>query len=648
MNCRRFENLMEDVLNDVHEVSGETRQAFEAHLQTCPGCAAEYEHSRQLTDLLQTYDELSPKTIDRLASQGEIVLDHPQPETEVEPVFNETELQASLARLMAKIDEYEQPGESPAADLTPMTLPQNVADLQRRVNTLEAWGAQRRSKGRIDSPATKMGRSTPGIWPYKLNKHIAAMLAVAACLALMTVAALSTYQGSWSVGNPAIEASNVLSERGLVELVLAGGRQSLPLGQPIASGERRQELLLSGMHRVVMNTDTLATIHPLDDSVDGYAVELARGELYIEVVPGHAFEVQTGQALLTITGTKFNVRTDPNRTDLALLKGSVRFAAGSNGAGEAVDVAAGFASSIVGPTAPTAPRAIDALASTAWARDLALENAVAKASPQHNGAETIDLNLKAWLSRQTLNLTSLDYATWRQEHRHWFASQFPWMADIERSLQQRQGVETDYITLLMISGDIWQFHYPTDLGRSIPRPYKDAVTRIASAYDVATDELMADANVSSWGFDQSDGGHSGSVFRSALARWRDDISQLSNESLSSDSLALFSMQATQYLTNTRIAAYLWLREHPDQAELLFADQAYREAFLHPLFANAVVDQKDLAKQMAVQLETLHQMGQNSRQWLMTPPADACLPESRTVRGKLYDGFAVLAVEEGSK
>lgn len=34
MNCRRFRNLMEDVLNGAHQVSDETRQTFEAHLQT--------------------------------------------------------------------------------------------------------------------------------------------------------------------------------------------------------------------------------------------------------------------------------------------------------------------------------------------------------------------------------------------------------------------------------------------------------------------------------------------------------------------------------------------------------------------------------------------------------------------------------------
>ena len=110
------------------------------------------------------------------------------------------------------------------------------------------------------------------------------------------------------------------------ELVTPAGREKLSLGRPFATGDTPREVLLGGQHRVVMNAQTAATFraravkaatnaaarHP------AYDIDLANGEVYVEVVPGHPFTVRTTTAVLTVTGTKFGVRAEPGRTDVVL------------------------------------------------------------------------------------------------------------------------------------------------------------------------------------------------------------------------------------------------------------------------------------------------------------------------------------------
>ena len=82
---------------------------------------------------------------------------------------------------------------------------------------------------------------------------------------------------------------------------------------------------------------------------------------------GHPLTVQTPNAFLTITGTKFDVMVDDDRTNVVLVEGSLRFSS-RRSPEQARLVSAGLTSTIVGQSPPTAPYAVDALPITMWAR----------------------------------------------------------------------------------------------------------------------------------------------------------------------------------------------------------------------------------------------------------------------------------------
>ncbi|MCY2927502.1 MAG: FecR family protein [Planctomycetota bacterium] len=186
----------------------------------------------------------------------------------------------------------------------------------------------------------------------------------------------------------------------------------------MTTDERPQELLLGGLHRVVMNARTSVTVSAAPAKAPGsktaFEIRLAHGELYVEVVPGHPFTVRTGNARLDITGTRFDVRADGNKTELTLLKGSVRFSQPGT-AGQFVDVSAGQASTVVGRSTPSAPQPANALAATAWARALALTNAIARAQPDADLA-LLDPILNSWPQSRPLDLM-LSVADRQQEGR---------------------------------------------------------------------------------------------------------------------------------------------------------------------------------------------------------------------------------------
>lgn len=86
----------------------------------------------------------------------------------------------------------------------------------------------------------------------------------------------------------------------------------------------RETLMLSDGSRVELNTDTLLRI----GSSDGErTVWLDKGEAYFEIAhnPAHAFVVMLGDRRVTDLGTKFDIRRDPDRTEVALLQGKARF-----------------------------------------------------------------------------------------------------------------------------------------------------------------------------------------------------------------------------------------------------------------------------------------------------------------------------------
>ncbi|MEW9681668.1 FecR domain-containing protein [Pseudomonas sp. TE50-2] len=128
-----------------------------------------------------------------------------------------------------------------------------------------------------------------------------------------------------------------------------------------ALGERRQVELPDGS-RLELNSATQVQVM---FSAGQRHVRLGAGEAMFIVAhdSDRPFVVSTAQGDVTVTGTRFDVRQDPNSTRVAVEQGSVKV----QGAGESLALlTAGQGSHIDGQGKVAAPYAIDASAVTAW------------------------------------------------------------------------------------------------------------------------------------------------------------------------------------------------------------------------------------------------------------------------------------------
>ena len=659
MDCQQAENLLIYVDTDDPGLSAVDRAAYFEHLETCPACREAYEQSRWLTELLRTYGKLSPDTIELLEAHGETVPDHLRPEPAEDE--DEIDVEAALARFMAKYDAA-QTQESDQADQPSRSLDHDLADLRRRVNTLEAYQQPLREQWRRDgdtlesvpldsaSPASASESGVAGhnssVRNFQGFRRWGRALAVAACLGLTAVTGWMAFNASRS--GPSVATEGVHPQF-MAELVTATGREPLELGQPITSDKVQQELLLGGMHRVVMNTNTTVTINVAEGA---YALDLPEGQLYVEVVPGHAFEVLTPNAQLTITGTKFDVRTSSRQTDLTLLKGGVRFASLLD-SDRAVDVLAGHTSSVIGRQTPTRPRVTDALATTAWARSLAIENAITRTTPYVSDDLLDGIRESALAPAEPPSLDKLDYSTWREDKRDWFARQFPWTMRLEKALNEQHGVEADYLDLLMVSGDIWQFHYPRAFDQPIPEFDPASLEQVASYYELDV-ESLTEAVGHRPQFTPKDAisaaAHTGEAFAAALERWRSDITVYGSNGTDPeevDELALFSLHASAYLSHTRTAAYLWVKEHPEEAERLLADEGYEPNFLANLIPVRFRTAHDWLVRLANQVTTIQNGVRTSQELLVAPRTEtkSCLRQSAELKRELSKQVSALLLTD---
>ena len=171
------------------------------------------------------------------------------------------------------------------------------------------------------------------------------------------------------------------------------------------------------------------------------------------------------------------------------------------------------------------------------------------------------------------------YVAWCAANRPWFETQFPWVFPVQQVLADRHGIQAEYVTLLMVSGNIWQFNYPRPCDRPIPRFEVAAVERIARHYDVPAGSLSAAARnwtpQSAQGDAEGDGGPPWLRTRFALLRWRAKLLQSVrlSERLPEDEL-LPAFRSAVYLARTAEAAQEWTAVHPDQAAKLFGDSTY--------------------------------------------------------------------------
>lgn len=170
--------------------------------------------------------------------------------------------------------------------------------------------------------------------------------------------------------NPTVgETSQPRSQEGFfADEVTASSTKPLPLGPWVTTGEHLVEVRLGGLHRVVMNKNTSARfgVASAASQKNGYTIDLRQGELYVEVVPGHPFTVKTPNALLAITGTKFDVKIRDDRTDLVLVEGSIQLS-GVDPVKGSVVVSRTTMASVVGTNKPTLSQAADLKPLVLWA-----------------------------------------------------------------------------------------------------------------------------------------------------------------------------------------------------------------------------------------------------------------------------------------
>jgi len=555
LSCDQARLLMSLHIEDSPVLSSLERTELEAHLAVCPCCRDEYEGYKELLAALK--DRLSPtaeKTREVPGSAGCL------PGQSIGSLNRPVKLAAPPRRLRF------------------MTVEESWEDLMRRCPGL-AEGYRRRQTHRLHT---------------RRARRVAVISAIAAGVILAANLVGFQLRKTAPPGAPLQALASRMGGTAFAELVTPSGRQPLLLGQTIeARGEKTspREVLLGGMHRVVMNGGTSAVFLAGDSSGDRragergptYEIHLAQGEVYVEAAPGHSFTVRTDNALLQITGTRFDVRTQPGKTEVLLLQGSVRFSR-PDAASTGVDVKAGFASSIIGRAGPTAPRPVDAQAATTWARQGADSIDAGRDGRQDN---LVGGMYPDWTrSRPQPGPASLEYGSWLQSHRSWFLQEFPWTFKVQEFLKDRHGIDADYVELLMVSGDLWQFRYPLAQDQPIPVFNRAAVRRVAEWYKVDCAQLLETVApreaVSVPAKTESEPPSSVSPavsleerYLAALRRWHTAVSSaVATPDGLADALLTFTLRAGTYLANTRQAAWLWIDANPAKARKVLENTAF--------------------------------------------------------------------------
>ncbi len=472
-------------------------------------------------------------------------------------------------------------------------------------------------------------------------------IAAAACILIaISIGWLTLRNGSSRQLNSDLAANSGGSFVTFGALMSDQGHKPLALNQTVITRAQPQEILLGGKHRMVMSHHTQAILaaapttggqgratgapQSRHDTEVAYEIQLVHGELYVEVVPGSAFTVTTDNARLDITGTKFDVRADGNKTEVILLKGSVRFGV-LDQRQQAVNVAAGYASTIVGRRAPSTPAPVDAVATTAWARDTAFRNAIARADAQMD-IDLSGLGQGFWRQPALPDVDTLDYATWRDRH-----GRFQLAFRLLAATREGPPVKADWIELLMIGGDIWQFHYDPMLpsSQSLTKTEPTALARLARHFGLDEREMWRSLGLPDSTPIARSPAHDrtpGQQYADALRRWHDALTT-GRQQLESDSdrMALFSLRASQYLADTRTAAYLWAKTHPQQARQLLADNTY--IAMLPM-TPGTLNEDEWLEQLRQQAVAARSCIPAAMEGLLVPVGTGCAPQTLEQQRKL--------------
>jgi len=170
-----------------------------------------------------------------------------------------------------------------------------------------------------------------------------------------------------------------------------------------------------------------------------------------------------------------------------------------------------------------------------------------------------------------VSLATLDYKSWRDENREWFSRQYPQMFKVQEVLAAKYNIQADYIELLMISGDLWQFHYDPKgrIGQPLTLYTPSSLERLAVHYELPAKEIAAASKLKAAPVASTTPATS-TDSESAIAdlqTWGRMVKTSLNDPKGIPIELQFSLlQAGTYLGKTRTAAYLWLRENRDTAK----------------------------------------------------------------------------------
>ena len=595
MLCPTAQNLIFDVVTDADAVSAADQEAFLGHVGWCSACRDDYEQTRALRSALQTHGEVSRDTVELLESQGHVVQQR-RTGAEFDAACDAVDVEAGLARLMATLDDRDVACHQEESQVQgPYPLEDSVADLRRRVNTLEAYQEPVREAWRKHA-GVELGQSTDNsLTPSRRGFRawqFAACLSAAACLVFSLVAGW-LYAPSGASRAPQASSLDAAGSATL-EQITGAGSQPLVFGQPIVATGKITELLLGGRHRVVLNRGTTVTVEvdPLTQATPAgehlvWRLDLAQGEMYAEVVPGSRFAVTTPNAVATITGTKFNLRADGGATELTLVKGSVDFASRHQFDG-GVGVVAGYGSVVEGQASATRPAVVDVSGAVAWAQtSRGFASAYLARGNGSSASVSEKLSRLGDLGDEALMPQIPDYRTWsyerfRDEMRPWFAEQFPWAIQLEEALNEDRGKGADYLDILVISGDIWRLQDLAGINNGMPVITPSSVDRIAVRYQFGIEDM--NTFLIQCGLDLASEMKSLPAFYFSNGNTSSHSAALKAK-LSGDLLLRLNASENDNLLYSSVLA--WVKSHPEEAKILLNNEEYRETFQGRIAENSI-------------------------------------------------------------
>jgi len=584
MTCREARRLIAPLLAGDPDIDPRRREAFGAHLLICAACAKEYDQARRLVAILGEDPAQQP-------GDG-------SPSAPPEQWVN-------------------RPGPNISPPRRAMTREESWEDLLRRAPDLAAAWRRQQARERL--------RRRVG---WGLTAAAAACVVLAATIGwpLLTNRAPHPPVAKQQAPQPQADVA-----QGSIEVKTAAGVYRLVPGQPFTA-DRPAEIILDRMHRVILRAGSTASFSPrggdsTDAAADGlaYLVELQHGEIYVAVTPGHPFEVRTGNAAVFVTGTKFDVAAAAARTTVVLLHGGVRF-----GRREAphryVDLSPGERCSIVGDAPPSPPQRVDALAVTAWAQRVNVDEVPSGPMPEPAADSLLS---DRWDQPVAGNLDSVDYGHWLGDNRQWFSREFPWIFTLQSALGERFGIQADYVELLVVSGDIWQFEYALPLGQPIAAFNPAGVARLARHYGVDQTVLLAAAERAGFAEPSSadtSGAQAAPAPRAADAfrRWQADLEAAATGSAAfPGELTAFSLRAGLFVSRTRMTACLWARENPQRAGRVLTDEAYRRQCLSASMPPSLLEGDARAGFLSGQFAAARDAGRLSVELFTAPKAPDC-------------------------